>query len=128
LQFDVKRKENVLVVPNAALRWRPQLAMVSPDARNGYERFLKRRAALTLGRTGEDDEERPDRQFVWVEDDGYVRPIKIRIGITDGTNTEVVDGEIKEGMTLVVGETMANGSQEQTINPFTPQLGNRKQQ
>src|SRR5581483_10023019 len=81
LQFDVTRREDALLVPNSALRWKPQLQLVVPDAREAYARVLRRKASTSAGRGGEED--RHDHGFVWVEEDGLVRPIPVRIGITD---------------------------------------------
>src|SRR5262249_22538023 len=36
-QFEVDERKNVLLVPNAALRWRPQPQQVAPDYRSEYE-------------------------------------------------------------------------------------------
>ena len=35
--------------------------------------------------------------MVWKEESGYVRPIPLRLGITDGVHTEVISGDLKEG-------------------------------
>jgi HlyD family secretion protein len=124
LLFDVQKRSNVLTVPNAALRYRPQLQLVVPEAREEYARVLQRKAASAAGR-GEG--EKPDRGLVWVEDGGLLRPIKVRTGITDGTVTEIVEGELTEGMRLIVGENSTNGNGEPTVNPFTPQVGKNKE-
>ncbi|HXG11287.1 MAG TPA: efflux RND transporter periplasmic adaptor subunit [Gemmataceae bacterium] len=125
LLFDVQRRENVLVVPNSALRWRPQLHLVVPEAREEYARLLRRKAAAAAGRSGED--EAVGRGYLWVEEDGLVRPIPVRTGITDGTVTEIVAGDISEGTLVVTGE-VGSGNNEQTVNPFTPQFNRNKQQ
>jgi HlyD family secretion protein len=125
LLFDVQKRENVLTVPNAALRWRPQLQLVVPDAREEYARSLRRKAAASAGRAG--PEESSNQGYAWVEEDGLVRPIKVRTGISDGTVTEIVEGDLTEGTHVVTSEVSSNGN-DQTVNPFTPQFGNRKQQ
>jgi HlyD family secretion protein len=113
LHFEVSRRSDVLMVPNAALRWRPQLALVAPDARDAYAASLRKRAPA--------DRERGDQATVWVEDGGFVRPVKVRIGVGDGGMTEVVGDELQEGTEVVVGEA-ANGDSQGTANPFTPQM------
>jgi hypothetical protein len=35
------------------------------------------------------------------------QPRLIKLGITDGTATEVIEGELKEGETLIVSQTIA---------------------
>ncbi len=60
MQFEVSRRNNVLLVPNAALRWRPKPQQVAPDAR---EDFLK--AQRRKNEKG-NSLERHDRATVWV--------------------------------------------------------------
>ena len=83
VQLRVEERKGVLLVPNAALRWRPQPDQVAPDAR---EAFLKK----------------APRGVVWVEEKGFVRPIKVQVGITDGRMTAVA-GDLSEGKPVVIG-------------------------
>jgi HlyD family secretion protein len=126
LLFDVQRRTNVLRVPNSALRWRPQLHLVAPDVREEYAQVLKRKAGAAAGRDGEGDESQ-NRGTLWVEADGFLRPLSVRVGITDGTMTEIVEGEVSEGLRVVGGENNGSGD-EQIVNPFTPQISRNKQQ
>ena len=128
VQFEVSERTNVLLVPNAALRWRPQIPQVAPAARDAYAKSLRRRnngsndAKATTGA----ESERHDRGTVWVPDNGYVRPVKIRTGLTDGSMTEVVSGDLEEGADVVVAEIRQNDG-DKASNPFTPQVfGGRK--
>lgn len=125
LQFDVSRRENVLTLPNSALRWKPQLQAVAPDARDEYAKSLRRKAAATAGRASSAEEER--LMTVWVQEGGFVRPVRVRTGISDGTVTELVDSLLEEGAAVVIGEAGQNGG-DHTVNPFTPQFGRPKQQ
>jgi HlyD family secretion protein len=120
LQFEVSRHENALLVPNAALRWRPQLEQVAADARDAYAQSLRRKSTPGGDRPAGADKERHDRATVWVEEGGYVRPVRVRIGPSDGAQTEVVDGDLPEGAAVVVGET--RGGSNATTTPFVPQL------
>jgi HlyD family secretion protein len=79
----------VLKVPNAALRFRP-----SGD-------LLPRRPASTGTAT-------PDARTVWVLRQGQPQPAGVRVGVTDGVNTELVGGDIRDGDTLVT--EMAGGA------------------
>jgi len=38
---------------------------------------------------------------VWVNDAGQLRPVRVRLGITDGQATELIEGDLTEGMALV---------------------------
>ena len=48
---------------------------------------------------------------VWVlNDNGEPQPIALRLGITDGSATEVLKGDLKEGQAVIVGSTGGSGS------------------
>ena len=50
-----------------------------------------------------------------------LKPVTVKAGITDGTNTEILDG-LKEGDVVVTGTSSAPvaGAAEPTRNPFMP--------
>lgn len=131
LQFEVSRHTNALLVPNAALRWRPTAQQVAPEARDEFVR-AQRKTRATPGEkpVAGAEKDRHDRGTLWVEDSGFVKPVKVRIGLSDGLQTEIVKGDIQEGATVVVGEarpTIDSG----TSNPFAPKMfsgsGNKQQ-
>jgi HlyD family secretion protein len=62
---------------------------------------------------------------VWVSEGDFVRPISVRLGLTDGIMTEVKDGEVQPGMSVVVGESSTDPSVE-SGNPFAPKLPAKK--
>jgi HlyD family secretion protein len=44
------------------------------------------------------------RQSIWImAEDKLLRPVVVRLGLTDGSQTEVVEGKLKEGDRIVVG-------------------------
>jgi RND family efflux transporter MFP subunit len=85
VRIEVGARKDVLLVPSAALRWLPRAEQIAPDAREDI---------LRAGR---------HQDCVWVEDKGLVRPIFVQRGLSDGALTEIVKGDLKEGMQLVVG-------------------------
>ena len=62
------------------------------------------------------------RGQIWVKDGAYVRPINVRIGITDGSNTEIISRKVQEGMEVVVGENVSADAADDTTNPFAPKI------
>ena len=65
---------------------------------------------------------------MWVPDGPFVRPVRVKLGLSDGTRTEITDGELKEGMNVVAGDALQTGG-EDSSNPFAPQMfGGKKQQ
>jgi HlyD family secretion protein len=108
----------VLLVSNGALRWRPSGDLIHPDAREEYLKSLKqppRRAGLSSG------EAKPQQGTVWVPDGRFIRPVKVTIGLTDGTMTEITGDNLPEGTEVVVGMQTAGGG-EDAVSPFQPQI------
>ena len=58
--------------------------------------------------------------FVWVASgDDRVRPVKVEVGLTDGTRTEVAGEELSETDRVVIGvEQARNGGDD--ASPFVP--------
>lgn len=122
VQFEVAHRKKVLLVPNAALRWKPQPSQIDPTLQLSERSF----------RTGGSQ----DEGVVWVEaGGGFVRPVSVWVGMTDGVKTEIRGPSVREGMLVVVGEEIAGSdsvwaskksSSEETTNPFLPKLPKRK--
>lgn len=71
----------------------PLLQMLTPEQRVKYRQFVEGRAVnqVTRGR-------------VWVlGDDGTPTPVDIMIGISDGSFTEVVQGQLEAGQQVIIG-------------------------
>jgi HlyD family secretion protein len=121
LKFEVSRQSNVLLVSNTALRFRPPADKISPEAKTAPAGGDQPKAKSNGPRT--------DRGTVWVEDNGYLKPIRIKIGASDGTMTEVLGGDLQEHMKVVAGEAHS-GPAEDATNPFAPNMGKggKKQQ
>lgn len=50
-------------------------------------------------------------RIVWLMGaDGKPQPKRIKIGITDGSNTEIVEGDLKEGDTVIIGQSVTGSS------------------
>jgi HlyD family secretion protein len=129
LKFLVSERQNVLLVPNSALRWAPQADQVAPEGRgkrrtsSGGERQPGDRSGPGAGGEGQ------VRGTVWVPEGSLVRAIFVQVGLTDGSFTEVQGEGLQEGTLVVVGEQQqkeAGGST--STSPFTPQLFQRRGQ
>jgi HlyD family secretion protein len=125
LDFEIQRRALVLRVPNAALRWQPTPQQVAPECRADYV-SVPAQAAGPGGSSGDGaKKETPARSRVWVAEGAFVRPVKVGIGLSDGVVTEIVDGELREGMRVVVGESSPDSATE-SKNPFAPKLPAKK--
>lgn len=106
--------ENVIMIPNAALSYVPDMPFA--DLRTLYQANKIPRQAYTshLG----------NLQVVWTRTaDGKLKPISIKTGITDYVNTQMVDGDIKEGDQLITFQEGGNKSATAGANPLQPGRG-----
>jgi len=116
--FVYAEKDDVLKVPNAALRFRPPPSLLG-DAKgsNGPSGPRPAGAAggggggggLRAGAAGGRPGEAPDRRTVWTLTNEKPAPQKVKTGISDGTFTEVVEGDLKAG-DLVITDALGAGS------------------
>jgi HlyD family secretion protein len=62
---------------------------------------------------------------VWLDVDKQLKPVRVRLGITDGTNTELLSGEIQEGSEVVTGIVLPTSSRPAANagNPLLQQGG-----
>jgi HlyD family secretion protein len=122
--FKVGRREGVLVVPNAALRWSPRPNQIAPEA-GGKSRLSRGSSAPANGGGHGDGSPVQARGTIWVQQDRFVQPVHVNVGLTDGIVTEVESRDLAEGMQAVVGEAIPEGKTSPVAeqNPFTPQLG-----
>jgi HlyD family secretion protein len=121
LNFEVSTHTNVLRVPNAALRWRPQTPQVAPDVRDAYVQSLRRKD----NNKGKGDSDQPSRGTIWVADGEFVRPVRVHTGLNDGALTEItkVDkGEVPEKAPVVIGLNRSGEGGGGSNNPFQPKL------
>ncbi|HJW26449.1 MAG TPA: efflux RND transporter periplasmic adaptor subunit [Rhodocyclaceae bacterium] len=105
----VARRSDVLVVPNAALRFKPS----EPKEKKEADRAAERPAAPGGGAPGGEGGGRKKRDTasgtVQVLENGELKAIPVQLGITDNRNTEVVGGDLKPGDKVVVGENVNGG-------------------
>ena len=95
-------KNDVLTVSNAALRFRP------PEKANRTNKAPELKAGQRKG------------PAVWRLENKAPQRISITVGISDGSNTEVVAGELKEGDEIIVsaGESKNKGGSSLTRRLF----------
>jgi len=94
------QKDDVLKVPNAALRFRPPAA--------------EEKSAPAGRRPGADKAARGARVWV-VGADGQPQAIEVKPGISDGSFTEILGGDLAAGRELIVG--MQGGGKAKSATP-----------
>lgn len=92
------KRENVLLVPNAGLRFTPPEAS-EPKRTGGFvSRLLPRPPAEAKKRNGTATSGAPQ---VWVLDNQQPKAFPVKTGVSDGRWTEIVGGDIKPGMAVI---------------------------
>jgi HlyD family secretion protein len=114
--IEVVRRDNVLRVPNGALRFRPSAAALTalsePAAAAGSGDAAQAPAAPRAAAGSK----------VWVMEDGRLKAVAVKTGATDGVNTELVSG-LAEGSEVVTEVKLAQAtSQASTTTTRSPLL------
>jgi HlyD family secretion protein len=103
LTFEVEVRRDGLLVPNAALRWQPRARDVIPEARESYAAALRKtRGEGQSGRQDGGGSDEP-RSLIWLVQGELVRPVEVRVGLSDGVVTEIRAAGLSEGTPIVVG-------------------------
>lgn len=105
-------KKNVLLVPNAALRFKPQATGApAAQATGGIAGALTPRMRRRGGNgEGGAPLERGSKQSVYVKQaDGSLKAISVTTGDSDGTMTEITGGDLQPGMQVVTGQLAGSG-------------------
>ncbi|MBI2986540.1 MAG: efflux RND transporter periplasmic adaptor subunit [Deltaproteobacteria bacterium] len=126
VEFLVSHKSDVLRIPNMAIRFRPpeekqeaqQLAR--PAGRSGGSGRGRRGAGERSRRTTSGDAKDGRLVRIYVLKNHQPASVQLRLGITDGSYTEVLEGEIGEGNQVVVGlsDKARNNSQSGSSRLF----------
>jgi HlyD family secretion protein len=136
VQFELSRRPNVLMVPNAALRWTPAPDQIAPESRaggttpgagatpaNGTNPKSEIRNPKSRGpQTGSASDSGMTRGTLWALEGKYVRPIPVQVGQSDGTMTEVQGAGLTEGQEIVLGVQAKATAQADSTNPFAPRF------
>jgi HlyD family secretion protein len=122
--FIVGERKDVLLAPNAALRWTPKLSQVVAEFRGSPKKATGPEAPAQVKPAAKADKAEKTRGLVWVPQGALVRPVQVTLGLGDGSLMEVASTELKEGTPLVVGERESQpaGKPAPGGSPFTPQL------
>jgi HlyD family secretion protein len=109
--FVYAEKDDVLRVPNAALRWKPPADLT--DKKDGAPR--------AKGQRNKGDPTTADRRNLWVLRGEKPIMVPIRVGVSDGSLSEIAEGEVKEGELAVTDMMDAKGGAAPAQRP--PSLG-----
>ena len=100
VSITVAERKDVLLVPNASLRFKPS------------EATTQRAGGQTAGGPNGAPPKAKTNSFsgkVYLLEQGVLKPVSVSLGITDNRNTEIASGALKEGDQIVVGEALPSG-------------------
>ena len=111
VKFVRAERKQVLNVSNAVFRYTPDAKFVAPEYRKELEKTNPgRRAWVSAG-------------------NGLLKPVYVKTGLNTGVSSEIVSGDLKEGLMVVNGQvevTAAKGKDGAQRSPFLPQPPQRR--
>ncbi|MBI4490571.1 MAG: efflux RND transporter periplasmic adaptor subunit [Deltaproteobacteria bacterium] len=125
VEFLISRKSDVLRIPNMAIRFKPpsekqdaQELLRQANRSGGGGRGSRGRAPSSRPRSGDGKDGRWVR--IYVLKDLQPQPVQVRLGITDGSYTEVIEGEIQEEQRIILAMSSSAESNRRSgvYNPF----------
>jgi HlyD family secretion protein len=91
-------RENVLLVPNAALRFTPPTTTDAAPQGSYISRLMPRPPQQKKPQAKKSSGAEPQ---VWVLDNGQPKPLAVAVGASNGRQTEITGGELKTGMAVI---------------------------
>lgn len=91
-------RENVLLVPNAALRFTPPTTTDVTPQGSYISRLMPRPPQQKKPQAKKSNGAEPQ---VWVLDNGQPKPLAVTVGASNGRQTEITGGELKAGMAVI---------------------------
>ncbi|WP_168801303.1 efflux RND transporter periplasmic adaptor subunit [Rhizobium rhizophilum] len=103
----VQSVENGLLIPNAALRYSPPATATAETTGGGSGVFSLFRPPREAPQSAPEPE--GSERTIWLLRDGAPVAVNIEIGASDGQNTVIIKGEVKEGDRVITDQTVRNG-------------------
>jgi len=134
VDFIAEKVENVLLVPSAALRFKPsdEILQRAMKARQQEHQHRGDSTGHQGGGGFKDHFQSPDgakqanRGMIWIlTNTNELHPSFVRIGISDGTVTSINGRDLEEGAKVVIGlaDKQIDQKQSQSHSVFAPQRG-----
>jgi HlyD family secretion protein len=112
VSIGVASRQDALLVPNAALRFKPSdiAAGDKPPGGSAPPGSAKATGEGAGEAKGKGRKRDSASGTVYRIDKDELKAVSVQLGITDNRSTEVLGGELKAGDTVVIGENIANTS------------------
>ena len=105
VSFVYAEKDDALKLPNSALRFRPPAELL-PEGAAPAARPPRGQGGGGRGKRGGED----DKKTVWVLTAGQPKQLQVKVGVSDGTVSELVEGEVHEGDLLITDVQSKDGA------------------
>lgn len=92
---------DVLLVPNAALRFTP--ATTKSSSSGGFVASLFPRRPQQAKQAKENNSAGSTTRTIWVLQDNKPTPVEVTVGLTDGRRTQIVSGGLQAGARVIIG-------------------------
>ena len=115
VKFIRDSRSGVLTIPNAALRYLPEVGQVP-------EQYREELAAAAELRGKKE-------RIIWVLEGDSLRPLRVKTGLNDGIVTEISGDGLEEGMQVVTGTSVISAEQAASSpggSPFLPKPPQRR--
>ncbi len=128
LTINIQQEKDILKVPALALVYNPPAEYLAQMMKNRADSANSDRSSAGINRNTSNGSIRPaflseqgtpkpgSTKRVWVKRNNSIVPVRVKIGISDGSYT-VVSGNIKEGDEVVIGASTTGGNAA-TRSPF----------
>lgn len=137
VDFFVNSREDVLLIPNIALRFQPTEAMQEEIKKNLEEEMAnlpdsvknmlqgqggRPSGGMGMGAGNNTSRRRNFSRVYYLDEKGKLKMSGMMLGLSDGKSTEIVRGRnIKEGMQIITGVVEdENSNSSSGTNPFNP--------
>jgi HlyD family secretion protein len=109
LSVEVAHREDVLRVPNAAMRFRPTADVLASLGRGRADAGAPARDSKPTGTSGRSPAA-SNQGTVWIYEGDTLRAAPVKTGVSDGTFTEIIEGALEAGTRLAVRVTLPGAS------------------
>jgi len=129
--------ENAVIIPAKALMFKPDFELM--------QQYTKQQGMKPLAMPGNDGkhdrmqfphaqgtDKKKNQARVWIKQDGILKPIRIKTGISDGTSVQVIEG-LSSGIEVIIAMERKSNSKNSGAspsannnNPFMPRFGHRR--
>lgn len=102
-EITTTERDNVLLVPNAALRFTPPAQQQAKAGAGGgiIGALMPRMPRSQSGRAQNQKPGKDGFRQIWILRDGQPQAVKIKTGVSNGRMTEVLEGDLEPGMRVI---------------------------